>query len=180
MAVTLEEIAGWLEKQEFKHKVEDEKIILMTGNEDHTNIHVIKAKDDGRIFEWKMNIVDEEKKEQFKVKEHKYLPKLLSYLLQINYQTKFGTWEFDPKDGEIAFNVEIPLEDAVMTFEQFKRICSLTMDTSEYTDNIRLILETGEPKEDNSEAELMARLEQLLAAVQEDLAEKTAEDDDSI
>ena len=180
MAVTLEEIAGWLEQQEFKHKIEDESIVVITGTEDTTNIHVIKAKDEGRIFEWKMGIVDEEKKEQFKVKEHKYLPQLLAYLLQVNYQTKFGTWEYDPEDGEVAFNVEIPLEDATMTFKQFKRICSLTMDTSEYTNNIRHILETGEPKEDNSAAEMLEMLELLLEAAKKEKAEEEAKDEGGI
>ena len=162
MAVTLQEIAGWLEEQEFKFQQEDEKIIMMTGGDDNTNFHVIKARDEGKIFEWKMSIVDEEKKDQLKVKEHKHLLPLLTYLLQINFQTKFGTWEYDPADGEIALNVEIPLEDATMTFNQFKRICTLTMDTSEYTENIASILETGAVKEGASTDEMLAMLEGML------------------
>lgn len=162
MAVTIEEISGWLDQLEYKYKLEDDKVVLMTGDEDSTNIHFVKAKDEGRIFEWSMSIVDEEKKEKFKVKEHEHLSTLLAYLLQLNYTTKFGTWEYDAKDGEIAFNVEIPLEDAKMTFKQFERICSLTMDTLEYTDNIKKILATGEIPE-NKEDEMMEMLEALLA-----------------
>ncbi len=174
MAVTLEEISGWLDQMEFKYKLEDDKIILFSSDEDSTNMHFLKAKDDGRIFEWKMIIVDEEKKEQFKVKEHEYLSTLLVYLLQVNYQTKFGTWEYDPKDGEITLNVEIPLEDAKMTYKQFERICSLTMDTGEYTDNIKKILETGEIPV-NKEDEMMQMLKALLVMAEKELEAESEE-----
>ena len=58
MAVTLDEISGWLEQLEYKYQKEEEQIMLMTGDDDSTSVHFIRAKDDGRIFEWKMSIID--------------------------------------------------------------------------------------------------------------------------
>jgi len=178
MAVTLEEISEWLEQQEYNFGLEEDKIVLITSGEDSQSLHRIRAKDDGRIFEWNMVIVDETT--ALKVKEHKHLQTLLVYLLQMNYTTKFGTWEYDPTDGEIAFNIEIPLEDAVMTFKQFERICSMTMNTETQTNNIKKILETGEmPKDD--EDERLAILEELLAKLMTQAAEEeTAADEEGI
>ena len=172
MAVTLKEISGWLDQLELKYDLKDDKIIFFSGDESSTQMHVIKAREEGSIFEWSMGIVNDEQDGVFKVKEHKHLSTLLAYLLQVNYQTKFGTWEYDPKDGEITLNVEIPLEDAKMTFKQFKRICSLTLDTDEYTDNIKKILETGEmPK--NEEDEMMQMLKALLVMAEKELEAET-------
>jgi len=174
MAVTLEEIGGWLDQMDLKYKLEEDKIVLLSGDEKTTNFHFLKAKDEGRIFEWNMIIVDDEKKEQFKVKEHEHLSTLLAYLLQINYQTKFGTWEYDPKDGEISLKVEIPLEDAKMTFKQFERICSLTFDTEEYSQNFKEILETGKmPK--SQEDELLEMFQAMLAMAKKELEAETEE-----
>ena len=176
MAVTLEEISGWLDQLEYKYTLKDGKAVLMTGNDTYTNIHFITPRDDGRIFEWSMNMLDMENKSAFKVKEHKYLQTLLRYLLQLNYTTKFGTWEYNSESGLIAFNVEIPLEDATMTFKQFERICSMTMmDTLESTNNIRTILETGEMPEEKKD-EMMDMFKAMLAKAQKELEEATAED----
>ncbi len=172
MAVTLEEISGWLDQLELKYDMKDEKIVFFLDDDNSTKMHVLKAKEEGCLFEWNMRIVNDEQDGVFKVKEHEYLSTLLAYLLQINYQTKFGTWEYDPKDGEINLNVEIPLEDAKMTFNQFKRICSLTLDTYEFTDNIKKILETGEmPK--NQEDELLEMFQAMLAMAKKELEAET-------
>lgn len=172
MAVTLTEISGWIDQLELKYDLKDDKIVFFSGEESSANMHVIKAKEEGCIFEWSMGIVNDEKDGIFNVKEHEHLSTLLTYLLQVNYQTKFGTWEYDPTDGEISLKVEIPLEDAKMTFNQFKRICSLTMDTEEYTQNIKKILETGEMPE-SQEDEMMQMLKALLARAEKELEAET-------
>ena len=174
MAVTLKEISGWLDQLELKYDLGDDKIIFFSGEEDSAQMHVIKAREEGSIFEWSMGIVNDEQDGIFKVKEHEHLSTLLAYLLQVNLQTKFGTWEYDTKDGEISLKVEIPLEDAKMTFKQFKRICSLTMDTGEYTQNINKILETGEIPE-NKEEEMMQMLKALLVMAEKELEEEAEE-----
>ncbi len=169
MAVTLEQIAGYLNNVELKYKHDEEKelIFLIASDEDSMYSHFIRAKDDGDIFEWQMQILDDTM-EHLNIKDHKYAGKVLSHLLFLNYKTKFGTWEFDPRDGDIRLAVEIPLEDALMTEKQFKRIMSLMLsDANKHADEILHILKTGEIPEDNSEAEMLAMLEEMLARLQD-------------
>lgn len=167
MAFTLEQITGYLDNVEFKykHEKEEERIVLVSGDEDSTYLHFIRAKEDGDIFEWNMQILDENK-DNLTIKNHKYENKVLSYILYLNYSTKFGTWEYDPSDGDIRLAVEIPLEDALMTEKQFMRIMSLMIkDAAKASDEILSILETGEIPKDDSDAEMIAKLEEMLAVL---------------
>ena len=179
MAVQLEEIAGFLDNAELKYKHDEEKelILLISSDEDSTYSHFIRAKEDGDIFEWQMQILDDNM-EALDIKDHKYVGKVLSHLLFLNYKTKFGTWEFNPNNGDIRLTVEIPLEDALMTEKQFKRIMSLMFsDADEHADQISHILKTGEIPEENSDAKILAMLDQMLAQIQES---ETDDDNDGI
>lgn len=179
MAVTLDEIDGWLNELGIKYSKEEDSMVLASSNESTTTLHRIRASDEGRTFEWTMGIVDDEKKGQYKLKEHKHLQTVLAYLLQVNLNTKFGTWEYNPSDGAIEFSVEIPLEDATMTFEQFKRICGVAMDNFEYIEGIKKILETGSFPED-SEDEIMQLLSDLLVLAKSEKAGLEAATEDGI
>jgi hypothetical protein len=171
MAVTLEEIAGWLDTMGIEYLQGEDKILFGANNEDETNQrgYFIRAKEDGDIFEAQMQLMDE-KLNNITIKDHEHLSKVLEYILYLNYNTKFGTWEFDPSDGDIRLAVEIPLEDAKMTEKQFARVMSLLMrDGGEAAAEVREILKTGEiPKKDDAAAEMLAKLEALLAAMKED------------
>ncbi|MCX6051031.1 MAG: hypothetical protein NTZ60_00820 [Campylobacterales bacterium] len=165
MAIELKQIVEWLEEQElkFQHIQEKSVIILMSGNEKETQTHFIRAKDDGVIFEWTMQLLDENN-DNIKIKDHKYSMQVLSHILYINYQTKFGTWEFDPSDGDIRLAVEIPLEDALMTKKQFNRVSEYMLGYgSSSASEIRQILKTGEVPKDPSNAAMVAQLEAMLA-----------------
>lgn len=181
MAVTLEQIVGYLKNADFKHHhdIENEVVVLITGDEDSTYAHFIRARDDGKIFEWQMEIIDENKK-PLKIKGHKYISQVLSHLLFLNYETKFGTWEYNPQDGGIHLTVEIPLEDALMTEKQFNRIKGyMVNDGDDHVDEILHILETGEvPKDETADiiAQLEARLAELEAKKKEFLGEDSDED----
>ncbi len=179
MAVTLEQIGGYLNNADLKYKHDEEKelILLISSDENSTYSHFIRAKEDGDIFEWQMQILDDTMK-QLNIKDHKYAGKVLSHLLFLNYKTKFGTWEFNPKDGDIRLAVEIPLEDALMTEKQFKRIMSLMLgDADKHADQISHILKTGEIPEDSSATEALAWLDEMLAQIEES---ETDDDNDGI
>lgn len=166
MAVTLEEIAGYLEKAELKYDYDKDRevIVLASGDEDSTYAHFIRTQENGEIFKWQMQILDDNQ-DNLAVKEHKYLDKFLAHMLYLNYSTKFGTWEYDPSDGDVRLAVEIPLEDALMTEKQFLRIAGLMLKNgSEEAEELLEVLETGEfPKQDNSET--IAQLEAMLASL---------------
>ena len=102
---------------------------------------------------------------------------LFSHLLFLNYKTKFGTWEFDPSDGDIRLAVEIPLEDALMTEKQFLRIKDFMVQNGDtHADEILHILKTGEAPEDDSKADMVAMLEKMLADLKSDSSDKPSSD----
>jgi hypothetical protein len=102
--------------------------------------------------------LDDNKKPLDVAKDHKYLCVLLPQLLYYNYMTKFGTWEYDPSDGDLRFAIEIPLEDATMTEGQFRRIMSMMETSLEQVANIKHILKTGQIPEDEIAKEFEATL----------------------
>lgn len=173
MAVNLEQVGEWLEAIgiRFDHSTEDEVIVFFHGDDETTQAHYIRTIEDGDVFQWHMNILDDDN-DAILIKDHKYSSKVLSHMLYMNYQTKFGTWEYDPNDGEIRLSVEIPLEDALMTEKQFMRIVGFMIkDGQNGADAIRHILLTGKVKEDDSDAALLA----LMAALSKDMDDKGAD-----
>lgn len=114
-----------------------------------------------------------------KIKDHEHSGIVLPHLLYLNYKTKFGTWEYDPIDGEIRLAVEIPLEDALMTESQFKRIFEFVVtNVDTYYNEINKILETGElPKDDNDIEDLLM---QMLLKVIKDKKTDSSNDEDGI
>lgn len=179
MAATFEQIVGYLEKAELKFDyMEDKKVIvLMTSDEDSSYGHFIRLREDGELFEWQMQILDENH-DSLKVKEHQYLDKFLTHMLYINYNTKFGTWEYDPSDGDCRLVIEIPLEDALMTEKQFMRISSLMLrDADTYADELLHILETGEFPKKEDDGDMIAQLEAMLAKLK---GSKTDSSEDGI
>lgn len=179
MAVTLEEISGWLDNLEVKHKLdsEEKKILSGVGDGDTNKSLVFELEEDGGMFQAYMNLLDEEFN-VLKIKDHEHKALVLQHILNLNYGTKFGTWEFDPRDGEIRLAIEIPLEDAKMTQKQLKRIFNYFLkDGQKAFDEILQIMKTGEiPEEDDDE--MAAMLLQMLQELKDDLESKTSSDED--
>ena len=178
MAVTLEQISSWLTEKEIKHQhiTEKEIIVFVTGDGETSQSHFIRAREDGELFDWGMQLLDDER-ESVNIKGHKHSGLILSHMLYMNYNTKFGTWEFDPSDGDIRLQIEIPLEDAVMTPKQFNRILGfMTSNAQKGADDIRHIMKTGEVPKDKSSEDLMATLEEMLETLKRANGESSDED----
>lgn len=166
MAVTLKEISEWLDIEEIKHEMNDERIAFLAGDEDNTQAYFIKAKENGDLFDATMQIVDENQK-SLSLKEQEHAGKVLEFILLKNYETKFGTWEYDPADGDVRLTVEIPLEDALMTQKQFSRIVQMMITSGTKTSvQIKEILKTGEIPADDTEAEMLEMFKKMLAMMQ--------------
>ncbi len=179
MAITLKEINKWLDAKElnYEYMEEKERTVFPFGNKDINLICFFKARDEGTVFEAQVQIINDEYK-TVDIKDHKYLSQLLQHMLYINYKTKFGTWEFDPSDGDIRLAIEIPLEDALMTEKQFNRILNYIMQNgAEYAQELITIMNTGEFVEDkDTDAELRAKLLAMLESLETGSDEKDDED----
>ncbi|MGB5964569.1 MAG: YbjN domain-containing protein [Sulfurimonadaceae bacterium] len=186
MAVTLEQIGTWLTNSGVNHQHVEEKdlIIFVMGNEKTSQAHFIRARENGELFDWAMQLLDENR-DNVNLGDNQYSAKVLSHMLYMNYQTKFGTWEFDPADGDIRLEVEIPLEDALMTEKQFNRILGFMRKNGQSgADEIRQLMTTGElskaADDDSSEAATIAKLEAMLAQLRGGVATAADTSSDSI
>jgi hypothetical protein len=164
MAVTLQEIKGWLTDIDVKHIEKEDTIAVIFGDSDSTYGLKIKLEEDGEMFQSYMNILEDDGAVK-KFKDEEHIGLILQHLLYLNYKTKFGTWEYDPRDGEVRLAVEFPLEDAKMTQKQLKRIIGLFMHNGdEHADEILTIAKTGEiPEEESSDEQMINMLRALLA-----------------
>lgn len=159
MAVTLDEISGWLTELDYGHKQTEDAIFYATGTDELKVAVIIKAKEDGSLFELEMGILNDDV-DKVCLKDNEYLDKILPHLLYLNYSTKFGTWEYDPSDGDVHMQIEIPLEDALMTKKQFERIVDYVAQNGHtHAEEIIQIMKTGEvPAEDNPLVSMMTEL----------------------
>lgn len=170
MAVTLEEIGGFLETTGYKFEHDQENDLILTGlqNKNEKGAIFIKTKENGDVFTLEMEPLDEEGNPFDISLASDHVGLVFQQMLYANYNTKFGTWEYDPSDGDLRFTVEIPLEDATMTQKQFDRVLSGANTALEYQSKFKYILEHGEIPEDSTQEEMIGQLEELLAMLKKD------------
>ena len=152
MAVSLEQITQWLKEKnvEFDQTsptAEDEserEISFHTKKGDHTYSHTIYTRYEGKLFLWRMYLLDEEN-ETIIFKDSPHLSEIFRYMLTLNHLKDFGSWEYRPVIDSLRLSVEIPLEDAPMTSAQFGRIFDyMTEEGTADGEAIRRVMETGE------------------------------------
>ena len=168
MAMTVKEVSTVFNEIGWNHKLDEEDgvIVSMGGNDANTLAFFTRMREDGEMFDMAGRLLDENR-DQVNAKGSKHVTELMAYLLLRNYETKFGTWEFDREDGTISFAVEIPLEDNNLTAKQLKRITNMMNSAGEEAGNIRSILETGKlPLDGDEAAKKIAELEAMLAQLQ--------------
>jgi len=170
MAMTLNEVSTILTELDFEHKLMEEKGVIISagGNGKDRLAYFIRCGDGGDTFSMDAQLLDDETN-SITVKDNEHMRTLMAYLLLRNYQTKLGTWELDPEDGDIKFTVEIPLEDNKLTKKQLKRIISIMNSTSDEARDIKSIVATGKlPLDEDAAAKKIAELEAMLAQLQGD------------
>ena len=168
MAMTLQEVSTILNEIDFKHSLlEDDDLILSKGGAKGNSLaYFIRMREDGEMFDMAGRLLDDEN-DQISAKDNPHVNVLMAYLLLRNYETKFGTWEFDSSDGTISFAVEIPLEDNNLTKKQIARIVKIMMSAGNEAGDIKSILKDGKlPLEGDDAAKRIAELEAQLAQLQ--------------
>ncbi|MGB3495984.1 MAG: hypothetical protein WBA57_24865 [Elainellaceae cyanobacterium] len=161
MAVTLEEIAIYLEHGGLRYRLDpDNQSILMGIDADHVEnfLLVVQLEEDGEFFKLFAPRV------LAGVDEHPYKEAILQTMLSISWETKMLQWEYDPSDGEIRAIIEFPLEDATLTERQFNRcLYGLVQIVDEIAmPRLKTVMETGQDPTD------LAMGERLLLTLQEE------------
>jgi hypothetical protein len=161
MAATLNQIAGYLDKKQWKYRIDEDGYRILTGVygenlEDF--LIVIQLDEEGEFFEMFAPRV------LSGVKDHPHKAAILQTMLAISWETKMLQWEYDPSDGEIRAIIEFPLEDSTLTERQFNRCLHSLVELVDELALPRLnaVMETGEDPGDLEEGE------RLLLALQEE------------
>jgi hypothetical protein len=117
MAVSLEQIASFLDEIEFKYEKNDGFIrSAMQISEDHALSLILSAPHKGELFELSVGVIIST--DLIQASEHRAAFHL--YLLSAAWLSPIGTPEIDRDDGELRVLVELPLADALMTAQQLK------------------------------------------------------------
>ena len=158
MAITLDEIEGFLNKSDFKYErdYENNHILLSIADNANSAMLFVRALEDGDFFEIEMEPLAKNNTALFDIDcNHKNISKVLMYLMQRNYVYKFGNWEYDCKRGDLRFATKLPLEDNNITYNQFGRTISIQYTALEDVENIIYVLEHGDlPTERSKEAKM--------------------------
>lgn len=184
MAITLQDIAKYLQAEEFKYELNVEREVILTGigKEDQSGALFIRMKEEGEMFSLEMEPLKDDESGHFDVPvDHPHILLLLQQMLYANYQTKFGSWEYDPNDGDLKFTIEFPVEDGTITAKQFQRIISGAFTALESQAVFKKILETGKvPEDKNQEEQTIKLLEAMLAQVKAGASQESSDDSDGI
>lgn len=165
MATSLQQIKSFLDEVSMNYREDDNVIFSGLGNDGENVALFFRAREDGGIFEMQAEPLNDDNSQYNLDMNHPHTSLVMQYILRSNYQTKFGTWELNHKDGDLHFAVEIPLEDAVMTSKQFKRILSILSEVIDAQKAIKYIVEHGEfpsKKTDDVDSALMAEFAEFL------------------
>lgn len=174
MAVTLEQIAKYLDSLGWEYRIDQAEDRIITGVESD-NVEdfliVVQLDEEGKFFRlFAPQVLGG-------VQDHPYKAAILQTMLSISWETKMLQWEYDPSDGEIRAIIEFPLEDSTLTEKQFNRCLHGLIQLVDSVAIPRLIevMETGQ---DPGNVELGER---ILLSIQEqapgllDLLEKAME-----
>lgn len=172
MAISIETIKGYLKKCGIENFGTPEEDVILFGTQTPfgTQGFIIRLLEDGGMFRMSTNMLDENNN-VLSVKEHKYLNMVLAEMLFKNYQTKFGTWEYNTETGEIVLTVEIPVEDGTITLNQFKRIMDLLVrDGGQGFNDIKYILKHGKKQsEEEIKGEILDFMKKEIEKMEKEL-----------
>lgn len=172
MAFELKTIGTYLKKIDAYFEIDTEKEVLIVGITDgvEEGNASIKAVDYGCIFSLYMEPMSDEKNPLDIPNNHPHLHLILLHLLYANYMTKFGTWEYNPSDGNLRFAIEFPIENGKITQMQIERIFDGAYAALKYQARFRHILATGTMPEDEDipveEKALLDQFEKLVKVQQ--------------
>ncbi|MFB2891598.1 hypothetical protein ACE1CI_01510 [Aerosakkonemataceae cyanobacterium BLCC-F50] len=161
MATTLDQIARYLDNRDWKYDFLPENSRIVTGvKTDNVDpfLIFITLKENGEYLELAAPQI-------LHVQDHIYKGVLFQTLLAISSSTKMLRWEYDPMDGEVRASIGFPLEDALLTEQQFNRCLNALIQIvdSVAMPRIKAVLETGiDPEEKQLGERLLLTLEEIL------------------
>ena len=170
MATTIQDIALFLENQDYKYRLilaeEDQnlntdRILIGFQTQNYQNIEgenylqLFLTLEDGSIFK-----VFAPRCYMLPADASRTL--FCKALMMVGWETRFVRFELDDTDGEVRAVIEFPLEDAYMTEGQVIRsLLELVQIVDKFHEDLQRVLKTGEIRFDKHQNEMMSLLEEV-------------------
>ncbi|SEG75145.1 hypothetical protein [Marinobacterium lutimaris] len=161
MAISLAKIKQYLDEVELNYDERDENTLAVGfSSEGNKIVIVIRLMEEGEFLQMRtikhldglVETADPEKRAN-----------LLTWMLNQNYSTKTGAWEYDPDDHDHHISIGHVIEDGDLTKKQFVRMLSVLTNSAKLIPEMKEILGFGEESVDPVEQKRQELLAQLRA-----------------
>lgn len=176
MATTLQAVIDYLQRDNWRFRLDSDSDLIVCRGEGANGRWPIEVRlsEDGHCLHLRVPSV-------VTLGSSPHIPTLLATLLELHFRLKLGRFGLDPSDGEVDCEVVVPLEDAPLTYRQFRRaIGTLLMLVDQQAPRLRALLATGhDPERDDEQQQLDRFLDELARAMglsREALARRLAEE----
>lgn len=163
MAIELSKLTGFLDEIGVNYDERDENTIVFPySNDDDKILVVVKLMEDGEFLQMRtLKHLDDLVAEASEEKRNA----LLKWMLNKNYTTKMGTWEYDPEDHDHHIAIGCSIEDNDLTIKQFARMFKAIIDSVKVIPEMKEILGIMPAEDDLSEKE--KKRQELLRQLQD-------------
>ncbi len=149
-AVTLEKLARYLDRDAWNYDVEPEAGLIRTSfRGDHAAYHCLI------LFDAEKNRVRFLIPNYLVVPAGKATAKVYQRLLEMNMQYIMMKFGFDPRDGEVRAEIDLPVDDGDVSYEAFRRclFCLVSAADESYPELMQLIFGEAAPASSGEEGE---------------------------
>lgn len=161
MAIDITQIEQYLQDMDLKYsKRNDETLVLFVSNEENEIMIIISLLEDGEFL--RIHTVKHLDELLAEASEEKRVD-LLKWMLENNYKTKFGTWEYNPENHEHHITIEHIIADGSLTEKQFTRIFNRIYSSINHIPEMKKILGVagGLSEKEKKRQALLAQLQAL-------------------
>lgn len=162
MAITTAKIKQYLNQLDFNFEERDENTVVtgMSDENDNSVVIAIRLMEDGEFMQIRtLKHLDDLVAEAAPEKRIE----LLKWMLNQNYTTKTGAWEYDPDDHDHHLAIGHVIEDGDVTFKQFARMLGAVSRSAKLIPEMKEVLGIKEAAIDPVEQKRQELLAQLRA-----------------
>jgi len=161
MAVQISKLKGFLDKVGAKYDERDDTTLVVPMSDEENRIMIImRLMEDGEFIQMRTikhldDLVEEASEEK--------RTDLLKWMLNQNYKSKSGAWEYDPSDHDHHFAIGHVIEDSELTEMQFMRLFKIVANSLDSIPEMKKILgiEDQMSEKDKKRQALLKQLQEL-------------------
>lgn len=151
MATTLDDLAGFLDEYDLRYRIDRNRAVILIGFASPSDAAAYRTPDGDATVRLVVRLAEDGEflsvfsPNAWNLDGCPHRAAVFEAIPAIQSQYKMLRFDYDPADGELRPNIELPLEDAGPTSRQFHRLIHGMLDGIQRFDRvIRHAMETGE------------------------------------